>query len=108
MIIFVELLSRFCSVLYPSARLPFKYVANRNHHRQFSELIAACFASSIIKKLGSPLHTTHIAVVAMCVECPVYIQSERNGTSSILGTGIYFSHDVSSLSAKFVTQPVTR
>ena len=32
--------------------------------------------------------STYAAVVALCVECPIYIQSEQNGTTSILGTDI--------------------
>ena len=45
--------------------------------------------------------------IAMCVECSVYMQSEQNSTSSIFRTGTYFSHDVTSLSGKFVTTSYT-
>ena len=44
-----------------------------------------------------------IYVVAKWIECPVYIQSEQNSLSSILGTRNNISHDVTSLSEKFVT-----
>ena len=56
-------------------------------------------------QLESPISTFNIevAVVAMCVEYPVYMQAEQDGMSLILGTDTQFSHDLTSLSVKFVT-----
>ena len=59
----------------------------------------------------SNLYEQYLFGRSMCVEHPVYIQSEQNGSSSIPELGAYYNHinDVTLLSVKFViTASATR